>query len=261
VTRILWIAGIVALCGAGREAEAQPTPPDLASAQSWIAARIALVKDGEGLPRLDDPVAGPMLRAALDTEAIHAIDLDDLSMLEERCSGPTRWGGAYLAGDAQILQTSGADVLGKLQATPEAASNEIRYIDELTLLIKAGYMCLKRQSLSVTVLYRANRDHTDNEDFRQGLASIRAGTTGMLQGLFMMQADPRIPTANKNALITAVMIEPEDLVGPLNKAQRAGVIVQLGRYFLGANLANGDALMELAHHIEQAPCADLCLLP
>ena len=52
---------------------------------------MALIKDGEGLPRLDDPVAAPMLKAALDTSAIHALDLNDITTLGERCEGPTNW--------------------------------------------------------------------------------------------------------------------------------------------------------------------------
>ena len=122
-------------------------------------------------------------------------------------------------------------------------------------------MCTKRFALAVTMLYRANRDHANNEDFRQGLASVRVGTAGMLQGQIMMQADPGIAAANKTALMVAMMVEPEDVVAPLTKAQRSAVLAQLDKYFLSANLPNRDALMEFARRIEKAPCTDLCLLP
>lgn len=236
-------------------AMAQEAPIDIAAAQAQLQARLSA--GGPQPPRLSVPADAALLRKANDVNQLRALDLGDATALFQRCTGPGTWATIYMLWGTQRPNTLDAAVTA-LQSSA-AATNIVRYQDEIATIFPATLVCSKRISLLISRSLVARP--VEKRANAPGVAGVRAGMIDLLVGIFQGQADPKLRPANKALMLSELAVEPADSLTLLTAAQRRQVRQELAKAIRTPDIASREALAAFAQVMDTTPCTDACLVP
>lgn len=186
------------------------------------------------LPRLSDPVDGPLLRTAFDARVLPLLDWSDPGRGLDVCALSRDLQETYLV----------ADVLG--------------YQDEFVLATGFALRCAAQAMPALGRFWNSLSARERTPVRVGGLRQLRDGVAQMYEGALLLQSAPGLRDANRKRLLAALADSNAGLGGVLSPDQRTALVTRIRQMATTAPAADRRQIEKLGDELSALPCTGLC---
>ncbi len=233
---------------------------ELTAGNQTLQERIAAAEaGGQKPPRLSDPAAAPVVKAAFDVQALSALQFDGVGRATSFCRSIGKSMLAYTMFGGTHLSATASDNEKARQLLELESTNFIEYQDEVTLALEANLVCAAKLAPLIEAVWKTLPPKELTGTRKQGLLQARRGAVDMLVGAARTQSDPLRPE-NRHALLQATIKFAAPLVSLLTPNDRAKVVAGINEEAAlpGIDATSRSMLMQLREIVSTAPCDGLC---